>query len=115
MIKLPLSLVLWARRKGIIGPAYHCIDVPESPLEHELQPLVVHREVRGGYPKWAHLSCPRCGEHIQLPIGGSKESWRLSVDWLHRPTLSPSIWELQSCRAHFIMQVGKLLWCRDDQ
>jgi hypothetical protein len=112
VISLPQSWIAWAVRKGMLAkPAFTCVDVPEAPLDHELEGGVVYRERRGGHSKWGHLKCPRCGEHIQLPIGGSRESWSLRMDWRRRPTLHPSIWETDSCGAHFFIREGAILWC----
>jgi Family of unknown function (DUF6527) len=69
-------------------------------------------EIRNGHRKWAHLACPKCGDHIQLPMAGG-ERWFVKVDILRRPTLSPSIWERQTCGAHFFINRGRLLWCRE--
>jgi hypothetical protein len=109
--KLPVSWVEWlARRRILTRPAFLCIDVGEAPLDSELNPNYLYREIRDGFHKWAHFKCPRCGEHIQVPVAKGSE-WRIGVDWLRRPTLHPSIWETQGCGAHFFVQQGRLLWC----
>ena len=111
---LPLSWVERAARYGILRrPRLLCVDVHEGPLHAELQSTFLYREIRGGYAKWAHFLCPRCGDHIQVPISKSPESWRITVNWLRRPTLSPSIWETQSCGAHFFIRAGNLVWCKE--
>ena len=113
MIKLPLKWVeALARAKLVSRPEMLCIDVPEAPTATELSTNLILREVRDGYAKWAHFRCPRCGEHIQLPIVG-KGSWSLRVDLLRRPTLHPSVWQTGSCKAHFFVRAGRLAWCRD--
>ncbi|MEK6263109.1 MAG: DUF6527 family protein [Planctomycetota bacterium] len=84
---------------------------PESPALEELRPIHIVLEIRGDYLKWAHLICPRCGDHIQLPLAG-KDRWSIKVDCLCRPTLAPSIWETESCGAHFFVAKGELIWCR---
>lgn len=115
-MRLPISIVEWAARRGfLVRPQYLCIDVTEGPLEEELEPGLVYREVRGGHPKWAHLQCPRCADHIQVPIGGSSRSWRLSIDWLRRPTFAPSLWEQGKCTAHFFIHDGQVQWCREER
>src|SRR5690348_13335062 len=100
------SIRLWRR------PDYLLQDVDDTPSDAELRSGIVHRELREGHPKWAHFACPRCKEHISLPIVGRK-AWSLSVDLLRRPTLHPSIWQTGSCGAHFFVRRGKLIWCRD--
>ena len=111
MITLPLSWVEGLGRWRILKrPAFLCVDVDEAPLDSELNPQYLYREIRSGFPKWAHFACPRCREHIQVQIAKGSE-WRLRVDWLRRPTLHPSIWERQGCGAHFFLCRGGLLWC----
>ncbi|AGK57041.1 hypothetical protein HYPDE_26803 [Hyphomicrobium denitrificans 1NES1] len=91
---------------------FRVCSVPEGPEEHELERGIIYKEVRDGYPKWAHLLCPRCGEHIQIPLAGPK-SWRITTDWLRRASIYPSIWQTGSCRAHFFIRKGAILWCAD--
>lgn len=113
-IQIPLRWVEQFCRVGLIRrPHFLCVDVDEAPLDVELKPDLVYREVRRSHPKWAHFTCPRCGEHIQVPVAASAGNWRISIDWLNRPTLAPSIWETETCGAHFVVQRGELLWCPD--
>jgi hypothetical protein len=111
MRRLPLALIErifrlpFMRRPRLLAQA-----APECPSPEELRPNLVILEIRGGYLKWAHLSCPKCGDHIQLPLAG-KTRWSVKVDVLRRPTFAPSIWETESCGAHFFVEKGELLWC----
>jgi hypothetical protein len=113
MRSFPLSLIesiFWLpfmRRPALLAQA-----VSECPSPEELGPNLIFVEIRGGHPKWAHIACPKCGDHIQLPLAG-KERWSLEVDLLRRPTLAPSIWETESCGAHFFVRKGDLVWCRE--
>lgn len=91
-------------------PAYLAKIVPETPLDNELSPDLLLVEIREGHLKWVHLRCPKCGDQIQLPMAG-KDCWNLRVDFLRRPTLSPSIWERQTCGAHFFVRHGNILGC----
>ena len=91
-------------------PRFLADRISESPDEGQLDPTLVFSEVRDGYPKWAHLCCPKCNEHIQLPLAG-KQRWKLKIDILRRPTLSPSIWETRGCGAHFFIRKGEVVWC----
>jgi len=112
MIRLPLSWVEWMASKSLFRrPRYLCLDVAEAPLADDLQPNLVFREVRNGHLKWAHLACPKCDDHIQLPISGAKLTWSIKIDWLRRPTLRPSIWERSACGAHFFVRRGEIVWC----
>jgi hypothetical protein len=111
-VRLPLSWIEWAARHGIWQrPHFLCVEVAEEPLDEEMTPSFVYSEVRGGFPKWAHLVCPRCGDHIQLQTAQARSSWSLARDWLHRPTISPSVWEKNSCGAHFFVRKGRVVWC----
>lgn len=94
-------------------PKYLAQQVRESPSPEELRPHLLFVEVRDGFLKWAHLSCPKCGDHIQLPMAG-KVNWKLRMDFLRRPTVSPSIWESNSCGAHFFIRKGDILWCEEE-
>jgi hypothetical protein len=109
MINAPLWLVrMLVAIELVEQPDFLASDVAERPGEAELQAGVILREVRGGFPKWAHLKCPWCGEHIELPLAGS-HAWRMSADFLGRPTITPSVWQTGSCGAHFFVRQGKLL------
>lgn len=115
MMSLRDILVPRAIRLGIIRrPALLVVDVSDAPGEKELLPGILLREVRGGYAKWAHLKCPRCGEHIQLPLAGP-EKWSLKIDWLKRPTIRPSVWQTGSCKAHFFVVRGEFVWVPDSR
>nr|WP_242017980.1 DUF6527 family protein [Synechocystis sp. FACHB-383] len=48
------------------------------------------------YKKWACFRCPSgCGELILLSLNKSQHpSWSITSDWLNRPTLYPSIRQL---------------------
>ncbi len=87
--------------------------VREQPVEGLLVPGRVYVERRAGFLKWVHFACPKCGEPIQLPIGAKPDSWSVSVDWLWRPTVRPSVWETESCGAHFFITKGEIRWCAE--
>jgi hypothetical protein len=65
--------------------------------------------------KWACLRCPGgCGEILLLslnPLG--RPCWTTSIDWLGRPTVQPSIKQLDGCRCHFWIWGGMVEWCTD--
>jgi hypothetical protein len=110
---LPIDLAEWIFSLRLFRrPKYLAKEVPESPSSEELQAHLIFLEVRGGFLKWAHMSCPKCSDHIQLPLAG-KDRWKLKFDFLRRPTLAPSIWETQSCGAHFFIRKGEILWCNE--
>jgi hypothetical protein len=110
MRTLPLFLIeLVFRLPFLSRPSFLADEVSECPEREELLPGMLFVEVRGGYFKWAHLQCPKCGDHIQLPLAGS-DRWSINVDLLRRPTLAPSVWEQTTCGAHFFVRKGRLLW-----
>ena len=111
MIHLRRSWLEWLAARGIwTRPDLLTVDVPEAPDESELLDGVLFREVRDGYLKWAHLRCPKCGEHIRISLAGDR-AWNLKVDWLRRPSVHPSIWQTGSCGAHFFVRRGAIVWC----
>lgn len=110
-MRLPLSVAEVLFGLPLIRrPAYLAKIVPESPLDEELPAKYLLVEIREGHLKWVHLKCPKCGDHIRLPMAG-KERWAITIDFLWRPTLVPSIWERQSCGAHFFVRKGSILGC----
>lgn len=112
-LSLPLPLVeIILRLPFLRRPTYLVKRVSEAPIPTELSNRLLLFEVRGGFPKWVHFRCPKCGDHIQLPMVG-KNKWMLRVDYLQRPTLMPSIWELNSCGAHFFIRSGEVAWYRE--
>ena len=112
MLCLPFSLVEYLFRLPFLRkPRFLAKAAPESPEQEELQPNLIIVEIRDGHLKWAHLLCPRCGDHIELPLAG-RERWFIKVDLLRRATLDPSIWEKASCGAHFFLRKGEVLWCK---
>ena len=67
------------------------------------------------YQKWACFRCPGgCGESILLSLNQNRHPfWKVTLDWLGRPTLYPSIRQLNKCRCHFWVRQGIVEWCPD--
>ena len=67
------------------------------------------------YRKWACFRCPGgCGEVILLSLNTSQRpSWKVVLDWLRRPTLYPSVRQLNECNCHFWVRKGLIEWCED--
>ena len=113
-IMLPSALVrVLLRLPFMRSTRYYAEAVAETPSPAEMRSDRLLFEVRDGHLKWAHLVCPKCAAQIQLPLAG-KQRWTLKVDFLRRPTLSPSIWEIQSCGAHFFVRKGRIAWCAEE-
>lgn len=65
--------------------------------------------------KTAILRCPGlCGQRILLNLNRTRfPNWRVSTDWLGRPSLNPSVRQLNDCRCHFWIVAGNVQWCDD--
>ena len=96
---------------GIAKPSYRviwCEDIPDSFI-----PRVLYVEGNKRRSFTAGFSCPcGCEEVILLSLlQGHNPRWVLKVDWLCRPTLSPSVWSKAGCRSHFFLNRGEIIWC----
>ncbi|AGF53761.1 sll6052 (plasmid) [Synechocystis sp. PCC 6803] len=69
------------------------------------------------HKKWACFRCPSgCGELILLSLNKNQHpSWRVDCDWLNRPTLHPSVRQLNHCQCHFWIKRGVTQWCADSR
>ena len=106
MRRLPFALIeFFFGLPFIHRPRFLSKATTECPSAEELRRNLIFLEIRDGYQNWAHFSCPRCGDHIQLPRS-------VKIDFLGRPTFVPSIWETESCGAHFFVKKGQLHWCQ---
>ena len=111
-MQFPLQFVEWFYSLPFIRrPDFLATTVSEGPSSADLEPGLVLIEERDGYLKWVHFSCPKCRDHIQLPLAGG-ERWSIKLDALRRPTFAPSVWEQATCGAHFFIRKGRLLWCQ---
>lgn len=72
--------------------------------------LVLLRE--GGEAWSIMMRCPcGCGQPVELPlIREARPRWSLQVNQDGHPTLVPSIWRREGCRAHYFVRDGKVLW-----
>lgn len=68
--------------------------------------LYVSRE----FGSMAHLCACGCGAKIRTPLGPTE--WSLTETPLG-PTLYPSVgnWQ-QSCRSHYVISNGEVVWCK---
>ena len=91
-------------------PRYVATDVSDNPAPGTLV-FGVFLVVRSGRtPKWAYLFCPcGCGEIIMLSLSSARRPrWTVSVDFLGRPTVWPSIHQTAGCRSHFWLRKGNI-------
>jgi len=65
--------------------------------------------------KNATFRCPGgCGERLLLSLNSRQQPhWELAIDWLGRPSLTPSIRQMNACRCHFWIRAGQVCWCND--
>ena len=86
-------------------------EADELPQELPEFDLAVARE--DGTLWTAGMRCP-CGCERRLEVmllPGVKPRWDLSVDANGRPTLHPSVWVKDGCKAHFFLRSGAVEWC----
>lgn len=112
----------WLRR-ALIGwglvpkPDLAGAYLPDHPSPDDLTPgrLIVVRD--GALTKWACFRCPGgCGERIQLSLNSARRPrWSVSLDWLRRPSLEPSVRQMNACRCHFWVRKGRVEWCGDSR
>lgn len=67
----------------------------------------------GNLTKWACFRCPcGCGDKIALSLAmDRKPSWKVALDGLRRPTITPSVWQRDGCHSHFWIKKGAVEWC----
>ncbi len=67
----------------------------------------------GDIQKWACFKCPGgCGQVISLSLNSKRRpSWSVVLDWLGRPTVHPSVHQLNECGCHFWIKSGRIEWC----
>ncbi len=67
------------------------------------------------YQKWAYFMCPSGnGELTQLCLQKNRRPhWKVSADFFGRPTVHPSIRQLEGSYAHYWVKKGSVEWCAD--
>ncbi len=111
MIEWLLSILVWL---GIIAKPRFVVRYSEThPGVNALadRDLVIVRS--DGNIKWACLKCPcGCGEKIALSLAPERRPrWSVDIDFLRRPTVSPSVNQRDGCYAHFWIREGNVEWC----
>jgi len=98
------------RKPALIGDF-----LEEHPIPENIQAGVVYVIRSAGYPKWAIFRCPEHeNEIIQLCLMEKRRPrWTVKMDWLGRPTINPSVRQLESPYAHFWVKTGHVEWCAD--
>lgn len=101
---------------GLIDPPDILVRFTNThPLPEDVEFGVMHVVASGNRWKWAYFRCPsKYEEIIQLCLMTDYfPSWKLSVDFLLRPTLTPSVRQVSGSYAHFFVHCGKIQYCRD--
>jgi hypothetical protein len=82
-------------------------------LPDKMEPRVVYG-IGTGTPWSAALHCPcNCGTVIHLSLlKNERPHWDLTQTPDGAPTLYPSVWRTEGCKAHFVLREGKVLWCK---
>jgi hypothetical protein len=85
------------------------------PTPDELPPGLIVVVQDGDRQKWACFRCPGgCGVKLQLSLNPTRRPrWAVGLDWLRRPSLSPSVHQQNACRCHFWVKRGTVEWCAD--
>jgi uncharacterized protein DUF6527 len=106
----------WRRRAPAAPPAPFTASFDEDLPNVYLQDTLHVAGEEGSY--WcAAMRCPcGCGANIHMSLLAEDEpSWRLRVDAVGRPTVSPSIWRKSGCRSHFFLRSGRIEWCPEER
>jgi hypothetical protein len=81
----------------------------------EMEAGVVYVVGSQGFPKWALFRCPIHDDeiiHLSL-MPNRRPRWTISSDLLGRPTISPSVRQIEGSYAHFWVRRGAVAWCAD--
>jgi hypothetical protein len=87
--------------------------------EHPDTPTIDGRHIyvvgAKGHSKWAYFRCPADrSEIVQLSLQPQRRPrWTVAVDFLGRPTITPSVRQLDGSYAHFWIKKGAVIWCAD--
>ena len=89
--------------------------VADHPNSESMRPGELYVVGNKHFQKWALFQCPcGCGDTIMLSLSAKRRpSWTVCIDWLGRPSLSPSVRQIGGCYSHFWLKQGRLKWCAD--
>lgn len=101
--------------RAIEKPDFYTKWLSRHPSPEKIKPNVVVIVGNSKFQKWACFKCPDgCGETILLSLSQSRRPrWTVTADWMGRPTIHPSIRQLDGCKSHFWVKQGKVKWCSD--
>lgn len=106
-------LLIWLRI--IHRPDLLVRVISDHPSPDSMKPGCIYIVGGQGYKKWAYFRCPAdTTEIIQLSLMQNRTpSWELTIDSLDRPTINPSVRQLEGSYAHFWIKKGCVEWCED--
>ena len=107
------ALLIWL---GIIPrPDILVRVISDHPSLDSIKPGCIYVVGGQGYKKWAYFRCPAdTKEVIQLSLMQNRRPrWDVSIDSLDRPTVHPSVRQLEGSYAHFWIKKGRVEWCED--
>jgi hypothetical protein len=107
------QLLVWMRR--IRQPDFVVRRMRVHPAPEEIKPGVMIVVGDRHLQKWACFQCPGgCGEVVKLSLNLKRRPcWKVRVDSLNRPTIEPSVRQVNDCRCHFWIREGAVQWCDD--
>ncbi|MEE4540163.1 MAG: DUF6527 family protein [Erythrobacter sp.] len=105
-----LTMLRFIPRPELVGEVMDCHPSPDVLRRGT---LVIVKD--GKLEKWACLRCPgNCGEKLMLSLNPARRPrWAVKLDWLGRPSITPSVHQLNACRCHFWITRGTVHWCED--
>jgi Family of unknown function (DUF6527) len=89
--------------------------VDDHPLPEEMLNGRIYVVGGKNFQKWAYFKCPtNNGDVIQLSLQQQhRPRWSVTRDFFWRPTVHPSIRQLEGSFAHFWIKKGNVEWCAD--
>jgi len=100
-----------------IIPAPHLLAriVADHPSLDSLETGWIYVVAGRDYQKWAYFRCPADNQEIiQLSLMQKhRPRWTVAIDFLQRPTINPSVRQLDGSYAHFWVRKGHIDWCPD--
>lgn len=96
-------------------PAFRAAFVSDHPDPDAMSDDRLYIVGGRGFQKWAYFRCPADPtEIIQLSLMPERRPrWAVAVDMLGRPTVEPSVRQLDGTYAHFWIKQGAVVWCAD--
>jgi Family of unknown function (DUF6527) len=107
------QLLVWMRRIRQPDFVVKRVAVHPAPEEIKLGVMVIVGDRH--LQKWACFQCPgMCGEVIKISLNSKQRPcWKVNTDRLNRPTVAPSVRQLNTCSCHFWIREGNVQWCDD--